>query len=525
MFGSKKKAPATDTASSDPPASLGGEKEQHVQPNDTATNSLRKKSGEDLDPGKQEEQAQETEPADQVDESQYLTGASLALVMAAIMAATFLVALDRTIIATAVPRISSDFHSLEDITWYASAYLITSCGTQLIWGRVFSFYSTKLCYLAAILVFEIGSTVCGAAPTSVGFIVGRALAGTGSAGIFSGSTVILTHILPLLGGAFTDKVTWRWCFYINLPIGAVVVAILVLFLHVKHEKLQEPLSRQLIRLDPLGTIVFLPGVVSFLLALQWGGTTYAWNSSRVIALFCVAGVLIIAFIGIQIWRQEDATIPPLYLLPIWFQAVKGTTAVQSGIDTIPMVLGLVLGAIISGAIITNTGYYVPWMFVSTVLMSVGAGLTTTFKIDTGSSAWIGYQAMFGLGLGCGMQQPGLAAQVVLSQADVSIGVAIMFFSNSLGGAIFSSIAQSLFVNKLGSDLPSISGIDVEAIIRAGATQLTRVVPDPAKLAEVLLVYNDAIVNALKVAAAVGALQVLPALGMEHHNIKGKEIMH
>ncbi|KAB5536173.1 major facilitator superfamily domain-containing protein [Coniochaeta sp. 2T2.1] len=573
MFGFKEKTPTSDSSSSDPPASSG--QKEHGQLDDTATNSLpgvQNKSGEDVTPG-QEEKAQEAD-ADP-DESQYLTGASLALVMAAIMATTFLVALDRTIIATAVPRISSDFHSLQDITWYASAYLITSCGTQLLWGRIYSFYSTKHCYLASIFIFEVGSALCGAAPTSVAFIIGRAIAGTGSAGIFSGSTVILTHILPLqkrpmyvglmgsmfgissiigplLGGAFTDKVTWRWCFYINLPIGAVVFAVLVFFLHVSHKKLQEPLAKQLMRLDPIGTAVFLPGVICFLLALQWGGTTYPWNSARVIALFVVAGVLLITFVGIQIWRQEGATIPPrimkqrsiacgslyamfiggglvtmLYLLPIWFQAVKGTTAVHSGIDTIPMVLGLVFGAIISGAIITNTGYYTPWMFVSTVLMSVGAGLTTTFKVHTGSGAWIGYQALFGLGLGCGMQQPGLAAQVVLDQSDVSVGIAIMFFANSLGGAVFSSIAQSLFVNQLGKELPSITGIDVGAIIRAGATELARVVPDPAKLAEVLVVYNDALHDAFTVAVAVGALQVLPALGMEWRNIKkeGKVLVH
>lgn len=499
---------------------------------------------------------------------------------------------DRTIIATAVPRITADFHSLGDISWYASAYLITSCATQLLWGRVYTFYSTKTVFLVSIVVFEIGSTICGAAPNSIAFIFGRAIAGTGSAGVFSGTTVILTHVVPLekrpmyvgamgsmfgissiigplMGGAFTDRATWRWCFYIkycnpydafkkkivspamsadgcssnSLPIGAVVLAVLVPMLHVRHEKDKDALSRQLIRLDPVGTLLFLPGVVCFLLALQWGGPVYPWDNGRIIALLVVAGVLVIAFSAVQLWRQEDATIPPrimsqrsiafgslyavfigggmismLYSLPIWFQAVKGTSAVQSGIDTIPMVLSLVVGAMISGATITRTGYYVPWMFVSAILMSIGAGLMTTFTVDTGSPAWIGYQVLFGLGIGAGMQQPGLAAQTVLSKKDVSIGVALMFFSQSLGGAVFICVSQSVFSNHLADTLPSIPGIDPAAIIAAGATELNRVVPAES-LRAVLVVYNDSLQKSFITVVAVAAALVLPAAGMEWRSIK------
>ncbi|EGD94048.1 major facilitator superfamily transporter [Trichophyton tonsurans CBS 112818] len=503
------------------------------------------------------------------DDGSFTSGTRLVVIMVAVLMSLFLVALDRTIIATAVPEIANQFHALTDINWYASAYLITSCATQLTWGKVYTFYSTKFVLLSAIVIFEVGSALCGAAPNSTTFIVGRAIAGTGSAGIFSGTTVVIAQVVPLrkrpvyvgmmgsifgvasiigplMGGAFTDRVTWRWCFYINLPIGGVTMAVLLFLLNVRSKKESASWQAQVNRLDPIGSVLFLPSATCFLLALQLGGTSYPWNNGRIIALFVVSGVLMIAFVAVQIWRQEDATVPPrifcqrsiasgtafsafvggglismLYALPIWFQAVKGTTAVQSGIDTIPMVLSLVVGSILSGSIITATGHYVPWMYVSTVLMSIGAGLTTTFKADTNHSAWIGYQVLFGFGIGTGMQQASLAAQTVLNMKDLSTGVSLMFFAQSLGGALFVAISQSLFSNALASNLAKVPGLDVQAVLASGAKDLSKVVPLD-KLPLVLPLYNDSLRRSFIVSLAVSCLMILPTIGMEYRTIKKKE---
>ncbi|KAH8881755.1 MFS general substrate transporter [Thozetella sp. PMI_491] len=504
--------------------------------------------------------------------SQYPQGFNLAVIILSNMVAMFLVALDRTIIATAVPRITDDFHAINDIGWYAGAYLITSCMTQLVWGRIFTFYSTKPVYLSAIFLFEVGSLICGVAPNSVAFIFGRAIAGMGSAGISSGSTILITEVTPLskragyvgmmgavfgissvvaplIGGAFTDRVTWRWCFYLNLPVGGAAVAALLFMLPPFKPKESTPIYKQIKQLDPLGNLLFMPGVVVLLLALQWGGQTYPWNDAKVIALLALSGVLLIAFVGVQIWQQENATVPPrlfavrnvwlgtifaacigavlitsLISLPIWFQGVRGTDAVTSGIDTLPLVLALVFGAIVSGAIINGTGWFNPVFYTSVIFMSIGYGLVTTFDISTPTGTWIGYQIILGLGIGQGMQLASLGAQVALGQKDVPTGISLMFFAQSLGGAIFVSIGQAVFQNALISKLSQLEGLDINTIVATGATELRNVIP-PDDLGAVLVQYNAALRSYFYIGLAAACAAIIPAIAVEWKSVKGKDFVH
>lgn len=504
----------------------------------------------------------------------YPSGLKLTTIVVALCLAVFLVALDNTIIATCIPKITVAFHALDDIGWYGSAYFLTTCAFQLLYGKLYTHFDIKIVFLLAISGFEIGSLICGVAPSSTAFIVGRAVAGIGAAGIFSGALIIIAHSVPLekrpvyssavigmygiasvagplLGGLLTDKLSWRWCFYINLPIGAVAIALIILLF--KSPPLQRTGSssafQKFLLFDPIGTAAFLPAIVCLLLALQWGGSQYDWSDGRIIALFCLFGVLTIAFVGIQIWEGENATVPPrifmqrsivagggfglcmggaffllVYYLPIWFQAVKGTSAIGSGIRCLPLILSQIVGVGVSGTLTTKFGYYTPFMYISTILMAIGSGLLMTLKVHSNTGMWVGYQLIFGIGSGAGFQQPVLAAQTVLDLRDVPVGVAINMLFSFLGGSLFISAAQNAFTTKLISNVvATLPQLDSHTVVQTGATDLKRLVHTSQELSTLLVAYNGALMNAIMVALVLSCLTIFGSAGMEWKSVKGKRL--
>ncbi len=345
----------------------------------------------------------------------------------------------------------------------------------------------------------------------------------------------------------------RWCFYINLPIGAITILGIALFFENPSRRAvsttaDETFMDRFRQFDPVGTVVFMPAVICLLLALQWGGTKYPWSDGRIIALFVVFGVLIIFFLYVQ-YRQGDlATVPPriikkrtvwaaaifsfctgaafmatIYFLPIWFQAVKGASAVNSGLMNLPMLISVVVLSLVAGALVTIFGYYAPFMILSTILMSVGFGLLSTFRPDTDRPVWMGYQIIAGAGIGLGMQQPLMAVQTVLDISDVPTGTAVIIFLQTLGGALFVSIAENVFTNKLVEYIMAyVPGLNPAIVLATGATSIQSTI-SPDQLPGVTLAYSDALTKTFLASAALAAISVIGSVFIEWKSVKGKKV--
>ncbi|KAF2758755.1 putative efflux pump antibiotic resistance protein [Pseudovirgaria hyperparasitica] len=517
-------------------------------------------------------------PDENASETDYPTGIKLISISASLCLCTLLVALDATILATAIPTITSQFNSLSDVAWYNSALLLTTSAFQIPYARAYTLLSTKYTFLFSVLVFEIGSAVCGAAPNSTALIIGRAVQGVGGAGIFAGCFIIISQTVPLrrrsifagllgamfgiasvvgplIGGAFTTGVSWRWCFYINLPLGAIAFAVVWFILPAELGKTPESFKGKrwwevLYRFDPIGTVLFLGSIISLQLAIQWGGLLYPWSDARVIATLVVFGVLFIIWVLVQ-WREGDnATVPKdvvtqrsvagavlysmisagaftivVYYMPIWFQAIKGDDAVESGIHQLPIILSFVVFSISAGGLVAAVGYYVPFLILGSILASIGAGLLMTLKPHAATGEWIGYLILFGAGIGMSMEQCNVAIQTVLPQERIPAGTSLAVFARSFGGSLGAAIGQNVFEKRLNENLANVlPNLDKSIVSGSGATNLIANVQaisggDQGLVGQVLELYNNGITQAFLAALILAAMSLLPALLVEWKNVK------
>ncbi|KAL5637472.1 hypothetical protein ACGC1H_004034 [Rhizoctonia solani] len=509
-------------------------------------------------------------------QSQYLTGTKLALAFVGMLLSILLVALDQTIVVGTVPKIASHFDALSQVSWIVSGYFLTQAGLLLLYGQLLIVAPTKWIYVVAVLIFEIGSLFCAVAPSAEFLIFGRAVAGTGAAGIFISILSIIAQVTrledrpllfglfgavfavssvvgPLVGGAFTDHVSWRWCFYINLPFGAVSIgAILVLFdarPPVRTDLFQyDKVWRKWAALDWVGAALCLGFVTCLLLPLQWGGNTKPWNDKVVIALFCVFGVLFLAFL---LWERQKGSkgILPLslfrhrtqigtcieafmiymamilatYYLPLQYQATKGHSATKSGIDILPFMLACVLTAAGSGAIINIIGRYWHFLVFSPLISAVASGLLFGLNnADISNARLAGFQILLGVGLGGSLQNVIIAIQAEYNHDEKMIpqATSLVTFTQLGGGIVGIAIAGAVFANKLSSSLFQIAPdfpAKVAEDVRQSVTIIYTLPPD--QRAVVIQAYVYALNYVYLVGVPVCIVASLAAFLIKDHNIK------
>jgi EmrB/QacA subfamily drug resistance transporter len=418
-------------------------------------------------------------------------------VFVALALGMFLAALDQTIVSTALPTIVGDLGGLEHLSWVVTSYLVASTASTPLYGKLGDTVGRKPMFQAAIVIFLAGSLLSGAAQSLDELILFRALQGVGAGGLMVGAQAIIGDIVPprergrymgfigsvfavssvagpLLGGFFVDNLSWRWVFYVNLPVGIAALVVVASRLHLPRHTSRNPV-------DWLGFALLTSAVGCLILMTSWGGSQYPWGSATIIGLGLGAVVLAVTFLW---WerRAQDPLIPPrlfssrvfdvanatgfivglamfgaLTFLPLYLQVVRGASPTTSGLLLVPLMAGLLTASILSGRWISNHGRYRAFPITGTALLAVGMTLLTQLDVDTSKLVAGLFMVVIGVGIGLVMQVLVLVVQNDAPPGDMGAATSTAQFFRSIGGSVGVAVFGAIFASRLTSglsDLPA-----------------------------------------------------------------------
>ena len=420
-----------------------------------------------------------------------MTRKQILVVFGGVMLGLFLAALDQTIVATALPKIVNDLHGGQHLAWVVTAYLLTSTVTVPLYGKLSDLFGRRPLFIFSIVVFLAGSALSGLAQSMTQLILFRGLQGLGAGGIlplglivigdlfsprergryqgFTGAVFAMSSVIgPLVGGYLTDSVSWRWIFYVNIPIGAVALFVIATTMHL-------PFHRREHRIDYAGAAVLTAAVVCLLLVATWGGSTYAWASPQVLGLAAASLALLGVFAVIE--RRAAEPVLPLSLfrsgiftvsnaaslvigaamfgtivfIPKFVQEVIGASATNSGVVLIPLMLSVVFAVVTSGQIVTRTGRYKVFPVVGSAVTLVGFWMLSRLNVDATSLQAALAMIVIGLGIGQMMQTYTLAVQNDARREEMGVATATVQFSRSIGGTFGVAAFSTILLQRLATE--------------------------------------------------------------------------
>ncbi|MFC1955254.1 MDR family MFS transporter [Chloroflexota bacterium] len=414
--------------------------------------------------------------------------------MAGVMLAMFLASLDQTIVGIAMPRIVSDLGGFSQYTWMTTAYIIASAVAIPITGKLTDMYGRKYFYIGGLVIFTIASFLCGLSNSMVQIIFCRGIQGLGAGvmmanaftvigdlfppsergkyqGLISGVFGLSSVIGPILGGFITDALSWHWIFFINVPLGIIIIALFFLYFpHLRPDKLRH-------QIDYPGAITLILAVVPLLLALSWAGVEYSWGSPQIMGMFAVSAIMVLSFLFIES-RSKEPIIPlslfrnqivsisflvifftafgmfgSIIFVPLFFQGVLGATATTSGSFLTPMMLGVVFGSIASGQVLSRAGgHYRLQGIIGIIILAIGLGLLSLLTADVGYTRAVFCIIITGVGLGITMPVFTITVQNAVPHNVLGVATSATAFFRSIGGSVGLAIMGSVMNNRFASEL-------------------------------------------------------------------------